>query len=189
MWPHFGAEADLKWRLYSGHRCPYDQTASDCYLTAKDPILFNGGDIDLYEYCLGDAVGLIDPLGLQGRQIPNYRVNPSNQYNPTNKIPKTTRPNIRYAPRTDPIRKVLPRNFKVRGINNLPGQGIPQSTRAPRSIRSLPGIGRIIQLFSNIAAFFGGTGLTVPVSVVPPCLAEPGLDPYQSVDEYGRPIS
>ncbi len=32
--------------------------------TAKDPILFNGGDSNLYGYCLADPVNLIDPLGL-----------------------------------------------------------------------------------------------------------------------------
>jgi len=32
--------------------------------TAKDPILFAGGDTDLYGYCLGDPVNFVDPLGL-----------------------------------------------------------------------------------------------------------------------------
>jgi len=32
--------------------------------TAKDPILFNGGDSDLYEYCLNDPVNLYDEKGL-----------------------------------------------------------------------------------------------------------------------------
>jgi RHS repeat-associated protein len=32
--------------------------------TAKDPILFAGGDTDLYGYCLDDAVNFIDPDGL-----------------------------------------------------------------------------------------------------------------------------
>ncbi len=32
--------------------------------TAKDPILFAGGDTDLYGYVLNDPVNLIDPLGL-----------------------------------------------------------------------------------------------------------------------------
>jgi RHS repeat-associated protein len=34
--------------------------------TAKDPILFAGGDVDLYGYCLGDPVNLVDPYGLTG---------------------------------------------------------------------------------------------------------------------------
>ena len=33
--------------------------------TAKDPILFAGGDSDLYGYCLNDPVNLVDPLGLE----------------------------------------------------------------------------------------------------------------------------
>ena len=32
--------------------------------TAKDPILFAGGDTDLYGYCLGDPVNWVDPWGL-----------------------------------------------------------------------------------------------------------------------------
>jgi type VI secretion system secreted protein VgrG len=32
--------------------------------TAKDPILFLGGDPDVYGYCLNDPINLIDPLGL-----------------------------------------------------------------------------------------------------------------------------
>ena len=32
--------------------------------TAKDPILFAGGDSNLYGYVLGDPVGLVDPWGL-----------------------------------------------------------------------------------------------------------------------------
>ncbi|MBT8489634.1 MAG: hypothetical protein KJN62_01160, partial [Deltaproteobacteria bacterium] len=31
--------------------------------TAKDPILFNGGDTDLYGYCVSDPVNLVDPWG------------------------------------------------------------------------------------------------------------------------------
>ncbi len=32
--------------------------------TAKDPILFKGGDTDLYGYCLNDPINWIDPWGL-----------------------------------------------------------------------------------------------------------------------------
>jgi len=32
--------------------------------TAKDPILFAGGDTDLYGYCINDPVNAVDPLGL-----------------------------------------------------------------------------------------------------------------------------
>ena len=33
--------------------------------TAKDPILFAGGDTDLYGYCLGNPVNWVDPKGLR----------------------------------------------------------------------------------------------------------------------------
>ncbi|MFC1816115.1 RHS repeat domain-containing protein, partial [Thermodesulfobacteriota bacterium] len=33
--------------------------------TAKDPILFAGGDMDLYGYCVSDPINLNDPLGLR----------------------------------------------------------------------------------------------------------------------------
>ncbi len=33
--------------------------------TAKDPILFAGGDTDLYGYCLNDPVNFADPEGLR----------------------------------------------------------------------------------------------------------------------------
>jgi RHS repeat-associated protein len=32
--------------------------------TAKDPILFEGGNTDLYGYCLNDPINAVDPIGL-----------------------------------------------------------------------------------------------------------------------------
>jgi len=37
--------------------------------TAKDPIFFDGGDTDLYRYCLNNPITLTDPLGLWGVRI------------------------------------------------------------------------------------------------------------------------
>ncbi|MDY6857655.1 MAG: RHS repeat-associated core domain-containing protein, partial [Thermodesulfobacteriota bacterium] len=37
--------------------------------TAKDPILFAGGDTDLYGYCLNDPINLVDPLGLDSLTV------------------------------------------------------------------------------------------------------------------------
>jgi len=37
--------------------------------TAKDPILFAGGDTDFYGYCLGDPINWVDPFGLKGGGI------------------------------------------------------------------------------------------------------------------------
>jgi RHS repeat-associated protein len=34
--------------------------------TAKDPIGFSGGDMNLYGYCMGDPINMIDPTGLEG---------------------------------------------------------------------------------------------------------------------------
>ncbi len=42
-----------------------DYDASQGRWMAKDPIGFEGGDVDLYGYCLGDPVGLVDPAGLR----------------------------------------------------------------------------------------------------------------------------
>lgn len=39
--------------------------------TAKDPILFLGGSIDLYGYCLNDPLNWIDPFGLLDESIKN----------------------------------------------------------------------------------------------------------------------
>ena len=43
-----------------GHR---DYDPDIARWTAKDPIFFNGGDTDLYSYCLNDPINIIDPLG------------------------------------------------------------------------------------------------------------------------------
>jgi RHS repeat-associated protein len=36
--------------------------------TAKDPILFEGGNTDLYGYCLNDPINAVDPIGLWSSQ-------------------------------------------------------------------------------------------------------------------------
>ena len=48
--------------------------------TAKDPILFAGGDTDLYGYCLNDPINWVDPFGLYDmyssyRQLHGYKIN------------------------------------------------------------------------------------------------------------------
>ena len=40
--------------------------------TAKDPILFNGGDSNLWGYAFNDPVNLIDPAGLWGKEAHSY---------------------------------------------------------------------------------------------------------------------
>ena len=43
--------------------------ASDCLLTAKDPIGFEAGDIDLYGYCISDPINYIDPTGEEALSV------------------------------------------------------------------------------------------------------------------------
>ena len=47
--------------------------------TAKDPILFAGGDSNLYGYVLNDSVNLVDPEGLSGLRIP-FRYRPPTNF-------------------------------------------------------------------------------------------------------------
>jgi RHS repeat-associated protein len=70
--------------------------------TAKDPIGFDGGVSNLFEYCLDDPVNNVDPSGLQrltfnGRQVTLY--NKSGQkvgsYPATSGVPGTTDPRIK----------------------------------------------------------------------------------------------
>ncbi len=42
--------------------------------TAKDPILFNGGDTDLYGYCLNDPLNGVDPEGEKGGILMPIRI-------------------------------------------------------------------------------------------------------------------
>lgn len=44
--------------------------------TAKDPILFDGEDTNLYAYVLNDPVNAVDPLGLQSYYPPLIRIHP-----------------------------------------------------------------------------------------------------------------
>jgi RHS repeat-associated protein len=40
--------------------------------TVKDPIGFLAGDVDLYGYCLNDAINAVDPIGLYGTKDCSY---------------------------------------------------------------------------------------------------------------------
>jgi uncharacterized protein RhaS with RHS repeats len=52
------------WILSQENACQYDSAAADGRLATKDPILFAGGDTNLYGYVLNDPVNLLDPVGL-----------------------------------------------------------------------------------------------------------------------------
>jgi RHS repeat-associated protein len=55
--------------------------------TAKDPILFAGGDTDLYGYVLNDPVNKIDPVGLAGGGMSGWGNLPPGQTPPPGSIP------------------------------------------------------------------------------------------------------
>ncbi len=57
-------EADLSDEPRWGSREAYDELALESPQTAKDPILFRGGDANLYGYSLNDPVNLLDPTEL-----------------------------------------------------------------------------------------------------------------------------
>jgi len=50
-------------------------------LTAKDPIRFAGGDVDLYGYCLNDPVNSFDPPGLLRVHFKNATKNQIRSFN------------------------------------------------------------------------------------------------------------
>ena len=51
--------------------------------TAKDPIGFAGGDVDLWGYVLGDPVNFIDPIGLSDSGVVrNFLENAAGAVNP-----------------------------------------------------------------------------------------------------------
>jgi len=50
--------------------------------TAKDPILFDGGDTNLYGYVSNDPVNWIDPEGLEGEDIYNQHGEAWQKYDP-----------------------------------------------------------------------------------------------------------
>ena len=57
--------------------------------TAKDPILFAGGDVSLYGYVAGDPVNGVDPSGLQASWGDFFALFPYNGSGPTPRIIKS----------------------------------------------------------------------------------------------------
>ena len=56
-------EVDVSQESRWGSHRGYDELALESQQTAKDPILFNGGDTNLYGYVLNHPINLIDPRG------------------------------------------------------------------------------------------------------------------------------
>jgi uncharacterized protein RhaS with RHS repeats len=114
---------------------------------SEDPIGFEGGDVNLMVYVGNNPILLIDPLGLRETGALNALESEEpmllagNKYNPY----KGT--GLRPADEGDVMRKILPKNYKTDGINNLPGQRIPPSPSTPKWKILL---GTIFQIFKGI---------------------------------------
>ena len=95
--------------------------------TAKDPILFAGGDTDLYGYVLNDPANLIDPEGLEvlllGRNPVAFRFNP-----------RLMRPGQRYVPRNIPKESNAP---PPRYTPTVPRDPMPESSWLARFLKTL----------------------------------------------------
>ncbi len=78
VWGEIISDTNPGFQPFGFAGCLYDQDTKLCRFGArdydpsigrwlsKDPILFNGGDANLYGYVLQDPVNLIDPSGLSG---------------------------------------------------------------------------------------------------------------------------
>jgi RHS repeat-associated protein len=67
--------------------------------TAKDPILFDGGSPDLYEYVVGDPINRTDPKGLQAEHCACSMAKPLKPYKP--------KPFVDYTPGPEEIQAIL----------------------------------------------------------------------------------
>jgi len=83
--------------------------------TAKDPILFAGGDTDLYGYCLNNPINLIDPGGL---------IVEANPFNPVANIPKSLIPNFTKGQKGALLKTGLGAGLIIGGSLTLP-EGAP----------------------------------------------------------------
>jgi len=64
-----------------------DYDAQTARWTNKDPLLFEGGDANLYIYVIGDPVNYFDPLGLTQEDI-DFALEFARKNNPDLKVPK-----------------------------------------------------------------------------------------------------
>jgi len=73
--------------------------------TAKDPILFAGGDVDLYDYCLNDPLNFADELGL--RKTVTWIPGPNGQPVPIVRDIETGRTTIGPDTYVDPLTQTM----------------------------------------------------------------------------------
>ncbi|MGJ0428053.1 PKD domain-containing protein [Methylobacter sp.] len=143
--------------------------------TAKDPILFAGGDTNLYGYVLSDPVNWIDPLGLNGIPDPNGVV-PGGPWTPAGsgqrpgdfwgpKPSSGPRPMCRYVPdqanggppgATSPYWKTQTPGVKGWNRYDLNGNPITPEQAHPPSRISPPIEPPGIPAWIRIGAFVGG---------------------------------
>jgi RHS repeat-associated protein len=157
---YFDAETGLH---YNWWRC-YEPKVGR-YLRI-DPIGFESG-LNLFVYVQNSPLNWVDPSGLQrGNLYPNQK------YKPT-RTPKTTQPKINYVPKPEP--KITPKNYNPKGINNLPGKAIPESTEISKNKKTASGI---IKALSHISKIIRG-GSIGPIIIYPHshCESNPN-DPY-----------
>jgi hypothetical protein len=84
-----------------------------------------------------------------------------------------------------PTPNLMPKNYKPKGINNLPGQKIPFSNSASKGARRLVGatrllgaIGKFLQALAGIGEIGLGGVVVAPVIECHPTLGGPNPYPY-----------
>ncbi|BCS98768.1 hypothetical protein DSLASN_44000 [Desulfoluna limicola] len=124
-----------------------DYDPESCRWTAKDPILFEGGDTDLYGYVLDDPVNLVDPEGLHGLILSK----PPTYFRPINRLT----PNQRFTPR--PIPRQTPKPELIRLERYMPPVELEKTWW-----------GEFLETLSNLLDWGGGGAIGVGGAYIPP---------------------
>jgi RHS repeat-associated protein len=96
--------------------------------TAKDPILFRGGDANLYGYVLNDPVNLLDPAGLQGVDCACSM--------PKKSEPSKAIPFVNYTPGVEEINAML--QAILQKLPPGPASATPAERSDPGSVSAWP---------------------------------------------------